>query len=146
MSCNASSNNDKRNQGVPSYDDNYSFIDCHATQALFSSATTNSTCTHGCLQIVRETLCSMQLPYKHVSCARGSPKREELMRKYGSFQVMLLWCSATEAKSCVFLFHKHLKHGLLRGTLLFKPTISQITFALVSAGQCRHQVECLRSS
>jgi len=40
-------------------------------------------------QIVRETLCSMQLPYKLVTCARGSPKREELLRKYGTFQVCI---------------------------------------------------------
>lgn len=31
----------------------------------------------------------MQLPYKLITTARGSPKREDVMRKYGAFQVGL---------------------------------------------------------
>mmetsp|Transcript_18887 Transcript_18887/g.52907 ORF Transcript_18887/g.52907 Transcript_18887/m.52907 type:complete len:347 (+) Transcript_18887:111-1151(+) len=49
------------------------------------------------VKIVRETLCAMQLPYKLVTCARGSPKREELMRKYGTFQVPCLEDPNTES-------------------------------------------------
>ena len=39
----------------------------------------------------------MQLPYLLMTCARGSPKREELFQKYGTFQVPLLEDPNTES-------------------------------------------------
>lgn len=45
-------------------------------------------------QVVREVLCERQLHYLYRNCARGSPKREELLQKYGHFQVGL-WCASS---------------------------------------------------
>ncbi|KAF5830304.1 hypothetical protein DUNSADRAFT_14778 [Dunaliella salina] len=49
------------------------------------------------VKIVRETLCDMQLPYKLVTVARGSPKREELIKKYGAFAAPCLEDPNTES-------------------------------------------------
>ncbi len=39
-------------------------------------------------KVVREQLCELELPHLYRSCARGSPKRQELLDKWGSFQVL----------------------------------------------------------
>ena len=41
-------------------------------------------------KIVREVLCELELPHVMKNCARGSPKRDEMVEKYGLFQVPLL--------------------------------------------------------
>mmetsp|Transcript_9768 Transcript_9768/g.24336 ORF Transcript_9768/g.24336 Transcript_9768/m.24336 type:complete len:369 (-) Transcript_9768:239-1345(-) len=49
------------------------------------------------VKVVREVLCEMQLPYLYRNAARGSPKREELLQKYGHFQVPCLEDPNTES-------------------------------------------------
>jgi glutathione S-transferase len=38
-------------------------------------------------KIVREKLCELEIPHVIRTCARGSPKRDELFNKTGTFQV-----------------------------------------------------------
>lgn len=40
--------------------------------------------------MVRERLCELELPHVLVSCARGSPKRQQLYERRGHFQVPYL--------------------------------------------------------
>ncbi|KAF6262882.1 hypothetical protein COO60DRAFT_1493172 [Scenedesmus sp. NREL 46B-D3] len=40
--------------------------------------------------VVKETLSELELPYKQVTCSRGSPKRQQLLEKRGHFQVPYL--------------------------------------------------------
>eukprot|EP00882_Tetradesmus_deserticola_P029143 GHRQ01032571.1.p1 GENE.GHRQ01032571.1~~GHRQ01032571.1.p1 ORF type:complete len:323 (+),score=107.90 GHRQ01032571.1:91-1059(+) len=40
--------------------------------------------------VVKETLSQLELPYKQVTCSRGSPKRQQLLDKRGHFQVPYL--------------------------------------------------------
>jgi len=42
------------------------------------------------VKIVKEVLAELELPYKQVTCSRGSPKRQELLDKRGYFQVPYL--------------------------------------------------------
>lgn len=72
-----------------------------------------------CGQLVREVLCELELPYLQRSCARGSPKRQELLEKVGHFQVRrqreggvhfckrkrerVCVCVCVRARACVFL-------------------------------------------
>ncbi|KAL6759407.1 hypothetical protein V8C86DRAFT_2574813 [Haematococcus lacustris] len=42
------------------------------------------------VKVAREALCAMQLPYLYKNVARGSPRRDELLAKYGHFQVPCL--------------------------------------------------------
>ncbi len=39
---------------------------------------------------MRETLGELELPYLYKNVARGSPRRQEVLDKYGTFQVPLL--------------------------------------------------------
>jgi len=39
---------------------------------------------------VREVLCELEIPYLQKTAARGSPKRQELIDTYGTFQVPFL--------------------------------------------------------
>merc|ERR1719359_691438 len=41
-------------------------------------------------KLVRERLNDMELPHEYRSCARGSPKREEIFQAQGSFQAPFL--------------------------------------------------------
>ena len=41
----------------------------------------------GYLQVARETLVELEIPHVFISTARGSPKRQELFEKTGTFQV-----------------------------------------------------------
>ena len=41
-------------------------------------------------KIVRERLCELEIPHLLKSCARGSPKRQELIEKTGIFQAPYL--------------------------------------------------------
>ncbi|EFN57564.1 hypothetical protein CHLNCDRAFT_59634 [Chlorella variabilis] len=41
-------------------------------------------------KVVREQLCELEVPHLYRSCARGSPKRQELFEKWGRFQVPYL--------------------------------------------------------
>jgi len=69
----------------------------HAHTYVHTSSPSHSTThthTHARVQIVREELCSMQLPYLHKAVARGSPKRQEVQDKYGKFQVCGSVCGA----------------------------------------------------
>jgi len=49
------------------------------------------------VKVVREVLCEMELPYLYKNAARGSPKRQQLVDKYGTFQVPLLEDPNTES-------------------------------------------------
>jgi hypothetical protein len=42
------------------------------------------------LQVVREVLCELEIPHVFHSCARGSPKRQELFAMTGTFQAPYL--------------------------------------------------------
>jgi len=42
------------------------------------------------VKVVKEVLCELELPYVQRTCARGSPKRQELLDKVGHFQVPYL--------------------------------------------------------
>lgn len=42
------------------------------------------------VNLVKEALSELELPYKQVTCSRGSPKRQELLDKRGHFQVPYL--------------------------------------------------------
>uniref|UniRef100_A0A0G4FZI0 GST N-terminal domain-containing protein n=1 Tax=Chromera velia CCMP2878 TaxID=1169474 RepID=A0A0G4FZI0_9ALVE len=42
------------------------------------------------VKLVREVLCERELPYLMLNCARGSPKRQELYERQGTFQVPYL--------------------------------------------------------
>eukprot|EP00951_Prasinocladus_malaysianus_P000335 scaffold2523_cov34-Prasinocladus_malaysianus.AAC.1 len=42
------------------------------------------------VKVVRERLCELEIPYLFKSCARGSPKRDEMLEKVGHFQVPFL--------------------------------------------------------
>ncbi|KAG1675258.1 hypothetical protein FOA52_016289 [Chlamydomonas sp. UWO 241] len=42
------------------------------------------------VKVARETLCELELPYMQRTCARGSPKRQELIDRMGAFQVPFL--------------------------------------------------------
>ena len=41
-------------------------------------------------KVVREQLCELELPHVQRSCARGSPKRQELFERRGRFQAPYL--------------------------------------------------------
>jgi len=41
-------------------------------------------------KVVREVLVELEIPHKMISCARGSPKRQEMFEKKGLFQVPFL--------------------------------------------------------
>lgn len=41
-------------------------------------------------KVVREELCELELPHLQRSCARGSPKRQELFERRGRFQAPYL--------------------------------------------------------
>lgn len=63
------------------------------------------------VKVAREVLCEMQIPYLYRNVARGSPKRQELLEKYGHFQVPCLEDPNTES----YLFEsaaiiRYLKH------------------------------------
>ena len=42
------------------------------------------------VRLVKEELCELELPHLFKTCARGSPKRQEVFDAYGKFQVPLL--------------------------------------------------------
>lgn len=42
------------------------------------------------VKVAREVLCELQIPYLWKTTARGSPKRQEVLDNYGTFQVPLL--------------------------------------------------------
>lgn len=42
------------------------------------------------VKLVKEVLCELELPYLQVTCARGSPKRQQLLERRGHFQVPYL--------------------------------------------------------
>ncbi|GAX74499.1 hypothetical protein CEUSTIGMA_g1948.t1 [Chlamydomonas eustigma] len=42
------------------------------------------------VKIVREVLCELEIPYLQITTGRGSPKRQQMMDTYGTFQVPFL--------------------------------------------------------